>query len=83
MLSYREAVSTMHCALEKRMDLNVNERQKIRHYHAKSTENKKKEEEECQITIFYFTRCIHKLCYYSDGIQSFDWKLSIEHNGGV
>ena len=36
-----------------------------------------------QITIFYFTRCVSKLCYYSDVIHSFDWKSAVEHDGGV
>ena len=40
--SYPEAVSTLHCTLENGADLHVNERQKIRHYRARST---KKEEE--------------------------------------
>ena len=61
--SYPEAVSTLHCALENGADLHVNERQKIGHYRARSTEErrrikriKKKEEEECQIVIFYFAQ---------------------------
>ena len=40
---YKRFVSTLHCALENGADLYVNERQKIRHYRARSTE------EECQI----------------------------------
>ena len=36
-LSYREAVSTLHVALQNGSDLHVNERQKIRHYHGRST----------------------------------------------
>ena len=36
--SYREAVSTLHCTLENGLDLHVNQRQKIRHYRARSTE---------------------------------------------
>ena len=40
-------------------------------------------EEECQIVIFYFTRCVRILHYYSDVIHSFDWKSAIEHDGGV
>ena len=34
---YREAVSTLHIALENGSDLHVNERQKIRHYRGRST----------------------------------------------
>ena len=44
---------------------------------------KKKKEEECQITIFYFARCIRKIALYNDVIHSFDWKSATEHNGGV
>ena len=32
---------TLHCALENGLDLYVNERQKIRHYHARSTEERR------------------------------------------
>ena len=38
--SYPEAVSTLHCRLENGADLHVNERQKIRHYRARSTEGR-------------------------------------------
>ena len=41
-LHVREAVSTLHIALEYGSDLHVKERQKIRHHRARSTE----EEEE-------------------------------------
>ena len=37
----QEAVSTLHCALENGADLHVNERQKIRHYRARSTEERR------------------------------------------
>ena len=66
--------------LENGSDLHVNERQKIRHYRARSTEEEK---EECQIAIFYFVWCVRKLCYYGDVIHSFDWKSAVERNGGV
>ena len=33
-------VSTLHCKLENGADLRVNERQKIRHYRARSTEER-------------------------------------------
>ena len=39
---YPEAVSTLHCALENGADLHVNERQKIRHYRARSTEERRR-----------------------------------------
>ena len=38
---YKTFVSTMHCALENGADLCVNERQKIRHYRARSTEERR------------------------------------------
>ena len=34
-------MSTLHCALENGVDLYVNERQKIRHYRARSTEERR------------------------------------------
>ena len=40
--SYPEAVSTLLCALENGADLHVNEHQKIRHYRARSTEERKR-----------------------------------------
>ena len=53
-------MSTLHCALENGVDLYVNERQKIRHYCARSTEDIAlgllKKEEECQIAIFFTSR---------------------------
>ena len=49
--------STLHCALENGVDLYVNERQKIRHYRARSSE----EEERMQIMIFYFARCVRAI----------------------
>ena len=36
--SYREAVGTLHYALENGSDLHVNDRQKVRHYRTRSTE---------------------------------------------
>ena len=72
-------MSTLHCALENGADLYVNERQKIRHYESIAL-LKKEEERECQIAIFYFTRCERKLRYYSDVIHSLDWKSAIEHD---
>ena len=39
--SYREFVSTLHCVLENKADLHVNECQKIRHYSARSTEERR------------------------------------------
>ena len=74
--SYPEAVSTLHCALDNGVDLHVNERQKIRHYRARSTEEEEEEEElerrrRMQITIFYFARCIRKLALYIAMLYSY------------
>ena len=83
---YKIFVSTLHCTLENGADLYVNECQKIRHYRLGLL---KKEQERRKIRrmpnhdFFYFARCVRKLRYYSDIIQSFDWKSAIEHDGGV
>ena len=37
---YKSFVDTLHCVLENGSDLHVNERQKIRHYCARSTEER-------------------------------------------
>ena len=77
-------MSTLHCVLENGADLYVNEHQKIRHYRARSTEERRRRiRPNRQIAIFYFARCVRKLRYYSDIMHSFDWKSAIEHNGGV
>ena len=44
---------------------------------------KEDEEEECQIAIFYFARCVRKLALHSDIIHLFDWESAVEHDGGV
>ena len=58
----------------------VNERQKIGHYRARSTEERRRR---MPNRHFYFARCVRKLRYYSDVIHSFDWKSAIEQDGGV
>ena len=83
-----EKLSILHCALENRADLHVNEHHKIRHYRGRSTEEKrkktkKKEKNNAKSRFFCFARCIRKLALYSDVIHLFDWKSSIEHDGGV
>ena len=83
---YPEAVSTLHCALENGADLHVNERQKIRHYRARSTEERRrirKKNNNAKSLFFYFAQCVHKLELYSDLIHLFDWKSAVEHDGGV
>ena len=74
--------------LENGADLHVNERQKIRHYRARSTEERrrirrKKKKKNAKLRFCYFARCIRKLALYSDVIHLFDWKSAIEHDGGV
>ena len=77
-------MGTLHCALENELDLYVNERQKIRHYHIRSTEERREERRRrMPIAIFYFARCVRKLALYSDVIHLFDWKSAVEHDGGV
>ena len=76
-LSYHEAEETLHCALENGLDLHVNEHQKTWHYRARSNE------EECQISFFYFARRASKLRCYSNVMHSFNWKSVVEHDGGV
>ena len=48
------AVSTLHCALENGSNLCVNERQKIRHYRARSTEERRR----MPNSIFFTSRWI-------------------------
>ena len=59
-------------------DLHVNERQKIRHYRTRSTEERRMPNRD-----FYFARCVRKLALFSDVIHLFDWKSAVEHDGGV
>ena len=60
-------MGTLHCALENGADLYVNERQKIRHYRARSTEERRQKEEVLEerrmpnCEFFYFARCVLKL----------------------
>ena len=78
-------MGTLHCVLENGADLYVNERQKIRHYRARSTEERRrrKMKKNAKSLFFYFARCVRKLALYSDVIHSFDWKSAVEHDGGV
>ena len=78
-------MSTLHCTLENGADLYVNERQKIGHYRATSTEERRrrKKKKNAKSLFFSIARCVRKLRYYSDVIHSFDWKSAIEHDGGV
>ena len=84
--SYREVVSTLHCALENGEDLHVNESQKIRHYRPRSTEERrriKSRKKNAKSQFFFFRRCARILRYYSAVIDSFDWKSAVGHNGSI
>ena len=74
-------MGTLHCALVNGADLYVSERQKIRHYRARSAEERRKKNAKSR--FFYFVWCVCKIALYSDIIHSFDWKSAIEHDGGV
>ena len=75
-------METLHCALENGADLYVNERQKIREYRDRSTEERRRRRR-MPNHDFYFARCIRILALYNDVIHSFDWESVIEHDGGV
>ena len=78
-------MGTLHCSLENGADLYVNERQKIRHYRAKSAEERRKKtkKKNAKSLFVYFAQCVRKLALYSDVIHLFDWKSAVEHDGGV
>ena len=79
-------MSTLQCALENGADLYVNERQEIRHYRTRSTEERikeKKKKKNAKSRFFYFTWCVRTIVLYSDVIHSFDWKSAKENDGGV
>ena len=46
-------MSTLHCVLENGADLYVNEHKKRRHYCARSTEERSRKDDECQIAIIF------------------------------
>ena len=76
-------MGTLHCALQNAADLYVNERQKIQHYRARSTEERRRRKKNAKSRIFYFAWCVRKLALYSDVIHLFDWKSAVEHDGGI
>ena len=62
--SYPEAVSILHCMLENGEDLYVNERQKIRHYRAWSTEERRRIRKKNAKWRFFTSRGAYvNLCY--------------------
>ena len=62
-------MSTLHCALENGADLYVNERQKIRHYHARSTEERRR-----MPNHDFYTLCgaYVKLRYIATSVRRYD-----------
>ena len=49
-------MSTLHCALENRADLYLNERQKIQHYRARSTEERRRKKN--AKSLFFLLRAV-------------------------
>ena len=52
-------MGTLHCALENGADLYVNERQKIRHYRARSTEERRRKK--CAKLRFFTSRAAYAI----------------------
>ena len=75
-------MNTLHCALENGADLYTNERQKIRHYRARSTEERRRRKKNAK-SQFFTLRGAYVNALYSDVIHSFDWKSAIEHDSGI
>ena len=72
-------MSTLHCTLENGVNLyvHVNERQKIRHYRARSGRRRRR----MPNRYFFTSRSAYvKLRYIT---MLFDWKSAVEHDGGV
>ena len=59
-------MSKLHCALENGVDLHVNERQKIQHYHARSAEERRRRNKKNAKSRFFTLRGVYvKLRYIS------------------
>ena len=56
---YKTFVSTLHYALENVADLYVNERQKIRDYHVRSTEERRRKKMKNAKSRFFTSRCAY------------------------
>ena len=63
-------MGTLHCALENGVDLYVNERQKIRHYRTRSTEERRRKlrrirrkKKNAKLRFFYSRGAYIKFCY--------------------
>ena len=65
-------MGTLHCTLENEADLYVNERQTIRHYRTRSTEEKRRRKKNAKSRFFYFAQFVRKHSLYSDLIHLFD-----------
>ena len=59
---YKTFVDTLHCALENGVDLYVNERQKIRHYRARSTEERRIRRKKNAKSRFFTSRSVYINC---------------------
>ena len=58
-------MSTLHWVLENGVDLYVNERQKIRQYRVRSTEERRRKKN-AKSRFFYIARCVRKIALYSE-----------------
>ena len=75
-------MGTLHCALENGAGLYVNERQTIKHYRARSTEERRKKKN-AKSRFFTLRGAYVNLRYIAIFIYLFDWKSAVEHDGGV
>ena len=84
---YKAFVDTLHCALEIGADLYVNERQKIRHYRARSIEERRRgrRRRKKKKNDFFTSRGAYVNLRYIAMlyIHSFDWKSVVDHDGCV
>ena len=73
-------MSTLHCTLENGVDLYVNERQKIQHYRARSTEKRRKKNAKLRFFTSHsaYINCAIIAMLYTHLIGS-----AVEHDGGV
>ena len=55
-------MSTLHCALENGTDLYVSERQKIRHYRTRSTEERRRMKKKNAKSLFFTSRSAYINC---------------------
>ena len=55
-------MSTLHCELENGADLYVNEHQKIQHYRARSTEERRRKEKKNAKSRFFTSRGVYVNC---------------------